>query len=218
MSTDHQTQTQTHQSTLGHKIIHFLFHAPTEEDLGLPPAKEQLTKKQALEKIQEAWDHPLDPRHEERQKQFPKKENHHHEKPTTSHKTLGQKMVHFLFHGPTEKDLGLPASKEHLTKEQALEKIQEAWDHPLDPRHEEHKKREQQLAQQEKERHDSESKEHKSIGGKVSHLLFDAPTEKDIGLAPAKEHFTKDQALAKINEAWDHPFQHQPAAAPAHHA
>lgn len=113
--------------TLGHKIKDFLFQSPTESTIGLAPSKEHMTKEQALEAVHKSWEHPFG---ETKAKDPPT------DAPalTDDSRTLGEKIKDFLFEAPTEENMGdFPATKEHLTKEQALEAIHKAWDHPLKP-------------------------------------------------------------------------------------
>ena len=142
-----------------------------------------------MEKIEYAWGHPLHPQKKETVAKKPVEHREH------SHKTLGQKISHILFDFPTDRDLGIPAPKEHLSKAEAIKKIEEAWDHPFgghDKPVKEHK--------------ESEHHAHKTLGQKVSHLLLDVPTDSDLGLPAPKEHFSKEEAIKRIEEAWDHPF------------
>ena len=107
---------------------------------------------------------------------------------SSSHRTLGQKIMHFLFHSPTESDLGLPPPKQHLTKSEAIEKIEYAWDHPLHPQKKEKNPKES-------EHHEHHEHSHKTMGQKISHLLFDVPHDSDLGVPPPKKQFKRNQTF-----------------------
>ena len=182
--------------TLGQKVTDFVFKNPTESMVGLPPSKEDLTKEQTLEKIHDAWDHPLQPNYHEHPHH---QEAHQAQQP---HKTLGEKIMKFLFEAPTEETLGLPpGSRQKLSKEEALGKIHDAWEHPIHPDHHIHDPNKAPPAAAAPEGN------HRTVGETIQHYVCDAPTEADLGLPHgSKEHASKEEAMEAIHDALEHPL------------
>ena len=185
--------------TIGQKIKDFVFTNPTENMVGLPPSKEHLTKEQTLEKIHDAWDHPLRPNYHH--DEHPHSQEHQPAK--QPHKTLGQKIMKFLFEAPTEETLGLPkGSQQKLSKEEALEKINDAWEHPIHPDHHIHdpKKPLPPAAA-------AADGNHRTLGETIQHYVCDAPTEEELGLPHgSKEHASKEETMDIIHDALEHPL------------
>jgi hypothetical protein len=132
---NNQEQPDLHVSrehkTLVQKLKRLLFYNPTDENLGLMPPKQQLTKAEALHKIDYACHHPFHP--QEGQQGTPKHHDHHEHKEHHEHRTLGQKIKDVLTYNPTDENLGLLPLKGHLSKAEAMQQIEYAWTHPFAP-------------------------------------------------------------------------------------
>ena len=183
--------------TIGKKILDFVFTNPTESMVGLPPSKEKLTKDLAIEKIEEAWDHPFSPNH---QHDLPPVQNKKEEREKVVHKTLGERIKAFLFEIPHGESLG---DKKKMSKKEALEIIDRAWEHPFNSN-----VAERPAA---KEVAEKESHDHRSFTETIKHLAVDRPTEADLGLPPPTKDLTEKEKMKAIQDVWKHPFAPQPA-------
>lgn len=116
---------------------------------------------------------------------------------------LGNRIKDFLFEAPTESTIGIAPSKEHMTKEQAIEAIQKSWDDPFGMKDTSAAGTSSAGASPGEAPVDS-----RTLGEKIKDFLFEEPTEATMKDFPApKEHFTKDMAIAAIQKSWEHPLK-----------
>lgn len=140
----------------GTRIKKFLFEAPTEENLGLPPAPNNPkhphnNKQETMKEIHDALEHPINHHHqydnnnkkevgvhETKKKKKEKEEVHHDEH---KKKSLGQKLKQFFFESPNEDNLHLAQPSANTlphNKEEILHEIHDALEHPLSSAHHHH--------------------------------------------------------------------------------
>ncbi|CAB9500965.1 expressed unknown protein [Seminavis robusta] len=167
--------------TVGEKLHDFFLVTPTGKNLGLPQ-KEKLSKEEALKAIEDAWEHPLG-------KPLPVSESKDDDGP---HKTWGEKLHDFFLVVPTGKNLGLP-QKEKVSKDEALKKIEDAWEHPFHHPEEEVKGVEEHEKKQ-------------TVGDKLYEFFFVVPTDENMGM-PQVDKMSKEEALKKIESAWEKPLK-----------
>ena len=92
------------KKTSAQKIVHTLFHAKTDAELGLPPGPAtHMSKKERLETMEYAMAHPLHP-NPPTEKSPPKREESDH-----------------------------VWDEKHMKKTEALRTIEHAWEHPFNP-------------------------------------------------------------------------------------
>jgi len=203
----------THQ-TLGKKIMDVLFKAPTEADFGLPPGKKDLSKKSVIVLINEHWDHPFDYDCEVHQAENKRIHDEHQKakadkKKDTKPRTLGERLTSFLFDIPTEESMGL-SKIAPKNKEEALHKIDVAWDHPFDPNYEFNDAQVKKYIESEKARaaRDGDStKPRRSVGESIKHFVLDAPTEEDFNLPSGSKEFAPEkEKMELITHAYKHPL------------
>ena len=161
--------------TFGHHVMEFLFKAPTEKDFGL--ATHKMSKEEALKAIHEAWEHPLTYQDPNKLKSSTTSTSSnaavaHEDRPQ---RTLGEAMRQFFFEVPTGESLGLPKGK-HVTKEEAVKALDEAWEHPFNHHHEDEK------AHEEAQKDPRDAGPRKSFTEKLHDFFLEVPTEENLGL------------------------------------